>query len=305
MSISALPIEILRMITESLQSEREIFTLLQVNRSFYEVVTPCLYQYNIQNSGSSGLHWCAMTGNEACVRSFLSFNANVDAAMHEDDSDSDDSDDNNDTTPIMLAIKHDHFSVAKLLLEHGATVQSEEGFMVHAAVLNRNQGLVTLLLDHGASINEFDEEGGTPLNTATKSGDLEMMQFLIDQGADVNACGPETEDNWATYITPLHTAAGGRNDNCVVTLLLDHGANTEVVDNGEKTPLHWAVKMETDGRLRALLERGANVNSRDINGDTPLHISAAKGKEANIQALIEYGADPTIMNNQRQTPNIG
>ena len=44
-----------------------------------------------------------------------------------------------------------------------------------------------LLLDHGAYINETDENGWTALMFAAKKSNLNGVKLLLDRGADVNA----------------------------------------------------------------------------------------------------------------------
>jgi ankyrin repeat protein len=55
----------------------------------------------------------------------------------------------------------------------------------------------TLLLKHGANINPVDEEyQSTPLGMAARWGHIEMVKFLLEQGADPNKSG-------AAWATPL------------------------------------------------------------------------------------------------------
>jgi ankyrin repeat protein len=46
---------------------------------------------------------------------------------------------------------------------------------------------VKLLIDAGADPNQSEDEGWTTLHFAVESGDLEIVQFLIDNGADMEA----------------------------------------------------------------------------------------------------------------------
>ena len=64
MPLLDLPNELLRNISENLESERDINAIAQANRRLYCLLDSYLYRYNIQQSGSSALLWAARHGQE-------------------------------------------------------------------------------------------------------------------------------------------------------------------------------------------------------------------------------------------------
>lgn len=56
------------------------------------------------------------------------------------------------------------------------------------------------------------------------------------------------------------------------------------------------------GTVRALAKAGARVTTRDRNGTTPLHVAAKAGVSVVAAALLELGADPTVANDDGDTP---
>ncbi|AGJ98777.1 Ankyrin repeat domain protein [Wolbachia endosymbiont of Drosophila simulans wNo] len=127
---------------------------------------------------------------------------------------------------------------------------------------------ITELIEAGANINAVKiEQKETPLHIAIRYGHKEVAEFLLNEGANINAL---ERRKW----TPLHTAVkSGKME--VAELLLDRGANVNAVDNLDMTPLHFALKYNREELVRLLLDRGANVNSVDKKGRTPLSIVAS------------------------------
>ena len=73
----------------------------------------------------------------------------------------------------------------------------------------------------------------------------------------------------------------------------------EVVDDQDRTPLHWAVLARSQDVVRLLLAAGANPNHvcpRDAEGFTPLHRCVGLGDAglAMAQELLAAGADLSL-----------
>lgn len=94
-------------------------------------------------------------------------------------------------TPLGAAIMNGHEEVVKLLLQNGAPVHVcdfgdlEGATPLVLAVGTQKLGIVQLLLEYGANINQPCAGGQTPISTAIVSEDFEMIQCLLDRGAHV------------------------------------------------------------------------------------------------------------------------
>jgi ankyrin repeat protein len=91
-----------------------------------------------------------------------------------------------------------------------------------------------VLLRWGANVDLRNAQGATALHDAALAGKLDVVQLLVEKGANVNA-----KDN-ESGATPLHHAASwGRTE--VVTFLLENGADASIRTKGGDTALESAV----------------------------------------------------------------
>jgi uncharacterized protein len=132
------------------------------------------------------------------------------------------------------------------------------------ALLTEDLTLLIELLDAGCDVNAQDEEGRTALIQATIYNNVEVVQILIEHGANVN-----TRDFF-----------------------------------GGNAALHFAAKNYSLELLQLLLKNKAEIDIKDINGNTPLFqaVVNASGKGGVIQQLLLHGANRNLKNNQGVSP---
>lgn len=110
------------------------------------------------------------------------------------------------------------------------------------------------------NINCRDTAGrnSTPLHLAAGYNNLEVVEFLLAAGADVNA-----QDKGG--LIPLHNASSyGHVD--VAALLIRHGTSVNAVDKWGYTPLHEAAQKGRTQLCSLLLAHGANSLTRNEEG---------------------------------------
>ena len=112
-----------------------------------------------------------------------------------------------------------------------------------------------VLLKHGLDVNRPNINGITALIDAAEGGYHDSIKAFIDAGADVNLQGGRSQ--W----TALHYATNVA-DPVAVKILLDHGAQVDILDKGGKTALalakeHWS---EEKAEVIQLLEAAAAKN---------------------------------------------
>jgi ankyrin repeat protein len=84
------------------------------------------------------------------------------------------------------------------------------------AIQEDHQGLVQLLLKHGADPSTLDDDGQTLLHVSSGYGNLKVTQRLLELGVDVNSRNNSCR-------TPIQVASKNGKEE-VVQLLLQHGA---------------------------------------------------------------------------------
>ena len=91
--------------------------------------------------------------------------------------------------PLGLAAFFGHPSTVRLLLRHGASVQTvaQNAMRVqplHAAIASRNPDAVAAILDAGPDVNARQQVGYTPLMGAAAGGSADVVEWLLARGAD-------------------------------------------------------------------------------------------------------------------------
>ncbi|MFJ8260999.1 ankyrin repeat domain-containing protein [Rummeliibacillus sp. NPDC094406] len=125
--------------------------------------------------------------------------------------------------------------------------------------LSRVKELVEL---NPSLVLEFANDGFTALGLASYLGYKNIVEYLIENGADINSTAKNS-----MKVMPLHSAVA-----------------TKKVDIAE-----------------LLLKNGAQVNAKQDSGWTPLHEAAMNGQLEMLQLLIRYGADNTLKKDDGET----
>lgn len=193
--------------------------------------------------------------------------------------------------------------VKELLTQDPSLINALDNFQrtpLHWACRGVHFELVNYLVEQDADVNAADVNGITPLHSVASRGHREAARVLIDKGAHID------QQSTIDRSTPLHYAAQGGHGE-VVSLLLEKGARTDVKDIGERTPLHVAVQAKQTAITAALLTAmktttPAAVNLSDFDGNTALHLACSGGMTEIASSLIHGGADVNVRNAVGQTP---
>ncbi len=179
----------------------------------------------------------------------------------------------------------------KFKLEHIPDLPNEDSKIVvapnytplHLAAIHDKVEVAQFLIGQGADIESKNDTGTTPLHMAAIGGSYRIAKMLIEKGADVNA------SNDGKY-TPLHWAAR-RGYKDIAALLLDNGADINARTAHDNTPLHWAANMGHTEIVALLLDRGCEVNIRNSDRKTPLKLAEKKGHERAAKLIEDHGGE--------------
>lgn len=94
----------------------------------------------------------------------------------------------------------------------------------------------------------------------------------------------------------------GRKDTAAVVWFLEKGADPDIADTKQNTPLHMAVSQNCPSVISPLVSHGANINARNHLGNTPLMEAVMAGENNLVRTLLKQGADPDMTNRNGETP---
>ncbi|EPQ06383.1 Tankyrase-1 [Myotis brandtii] len=261
---------------------------------------------DLEGRHSTPLHFAAGYNRVSVVEYLLHHGADVHAK------------DKGGLVPLHNACSYGHYEVAELLVRHGASVNVADLWKftpLHEAAAKGKYEICKLLLKHGADPTKKNRDGNTPLDLV-KEGDTDIQDLLRGDAALLDAakkgclarvqklCTPENincRDTQGRNSTPLHLAAGYNNLE-VAEYLLEHGADVNAQDKGGLIPLHNAASYGHVDIAALLIKYNTCVNATDKWAFTPLHEAAQKGRTQLCALLLAHGADPTMKNQEGQTP---
>ena len=192
-------------------------------------------------------------------------------------------------------------------------LQPETPLLVAAADAGNKQ-MVALLLARGAGVNESHAGGRTALSAAIAHSDLEMVNMVLDAGADTGAStlidvsGKRMTDlEFSKMSTPeiasaVSTAARKFEVNYAACFgqtakleeLLKDRLPTETVDMTGNTPLQHAIRELKLDAVKVLIKYRAKLNHQRVGSTLPLHAAIRKGDPDVLRALLEGGASAIL-----------
>jgi len=171
-----------------------------------------------------------------------------------------------DISPLLLACYYHKPQIIKVLLKHIDNVDVYE-----AAATGLMYELSEIIDSDPSQLSSYSDHGFTALGMACQFGNEDIVRHLLLKGAD-----PNQNSNNGYNVNPLFTSISS-NFEAIAKLLIEAGAEVNIIQAGNLTPLHAAAENGNIEMLILLLENGAYVHIKNDNGQTPSDLAAAKG----------------------------
>ncbi|KAK7062941.1 hypothetical protein SK128_003697 [Halocaridina rubra] len=245
------------------------------------------------SAGFGTVHLAAENGSHEVIKVLIKCGAKVGGSAEWDY--------NQEVTPLMLAARNGCLETLQALVKAGADINAGlntgKDTALHNAVHAAKPECVQFLLEEGANPNPTLLYSETSLHIATYEGLLDIVDILLNAGADVKA------SRGATKMTALHIAAS-EGYSSIAHQLLKAGANPNQENLKGQTPLHLAAKAQSYDTVQVLLSYGADSNACDRDRKTPLHSGIFKGSRSHecLRLLLEAGADTNAADLSGYTP---
>lgn len=196
-------------------------------------------------------------------------------------------------TSLVLSCWLEREDAARVLLDRGAdldavlpTIHGSQA--LHLAAIKGCSAIVRLLLEYGAPQYRATAEPHryTPLHLAVLCADsrkrhVDVVRALLNPLADVQQKSGDGS-------TALHLAI--KNGNCdeeIIMLLRNHGADVDVLDGQDKSPLYYALCEKREYTRLLWADRHSRVTQHSV-----LFNAVARGLEGRVKQLLQAGIDP-------------
>lgn len=212
------------------------------------------------------------------------------------------------TQPIMMAINRRSLSMVKILIEANADLTVTNSYDENAIEYTFTRSfpdeektkIIQMLLMGNIDINKQNNDSDTSLLTAVQYDLPDVVAVLINAGADVNI----KDKHGYTALTRATQA----NNIALIKALLAANANPNIAIEGDWSPLHFTVAHGNDDNndypvaAQLLIDAGADLNVVNENNVTPLAIAARFNKLETLKVLLDNKADTEIPDKNQWTP---
>ncbi|PIA45885.1 hypothetical protein AQUCO_01600259v1 [Aquilegia coerulea] len=153
------------------------------HRLLHELLKRDFYPNEVNENGQTALHIAASVGSENCVSLLLDYGADPNSR------------DSEGKVPLWEAIVGGYESVISLLTDNGASLcfGDSDQFACTAAEQN-SLDLLENIVRYGGDVTKPTSGGYTALHIAVTEGNIEIVKFLLNHGADIDKL---SNDNWS------------------------------------------------------------------------------------------------------------
>lgn len=190
---------------------------------------------------------------------------------------------------VILAVQNNQVDVIKAMVENYPCGHLQEllDLTLRHSAWRGKMDIIQYILGQNLSDVDAKTQQFSPLYEAAAEGRLDIVQLLLDKGANPNLQGYGGG-------SPLSISLGDSFNTDIFKLLLDKGANVNLADNCGQTPLHRAAQNSKNDAMALLIKSGANINAKQCSfGDdyTPLMNAVDANNLSGVELLVKSGAN--------------
>lgn len=223
--------------------------------------------------GNTPLHVASFAGNIESVRLLINLGAKLEERN------------NLGQIPLFKCVESGQREIIQEFVNRNPSLLEEKSAVgdtvLHIAAESGDLGILQMLLNLGASVNDKNNKQQMPLYRAALKGNI-IAAKLLQNITDLRST--------SSGLTMLHEAALDGNANAV-KILVNSGIPADSVGLWDNTPLHIAAGLGFSDVVQTLLDLNANPNARNKNLLTPLHKAAIGGHLNVVELLINSHAD--------------
>jgi ankyrin repeat protein len=189
-------------------------------------------------------------------------------------------------TPLLHASRVGHLEAILNILKVGANIDTISQYgnetAVYLAAEAGHEIIVSALISRNADVNIPNIHGVTPLYIASQSGNVRVVELLLEAGARRDSVGG---------LTPLMVAAIRGNSDVVKLLANSSETDLDQRNHAGETALMLCTISRDALCLQYLLNQGANCHATDKRGYTALIHAAIRNCAEILERLISIGCD--------------
>ena len=180
--------------------------------------------------------------------------------------------DKQENSPLNIAIEAKRDDIISYLIKTNSDIKfinkKSQKSLLHYSASSGNIELTNYLIEQGLDVNLKDSSGRTPLHYAVISGNNEIVRLLLENDAEIDAI-----DRYGR--SALHHAVRLKNDDVmsdIINLLLSANANPKLFNNSGYCALHEAVLNQNVEAIKLLANNPENTKIVDKRGLNSLHL---------------------------------
>ena len=162
------------------------------------------------------------------------------------------------------------------------------------AIESKDDTVVQLFFKAAFDLSSKDDNGKTPCMAAANSGNMDVLNKIIEQDAD------RQKDVDSKNHAPISYATMAKQAEAFVAL--KDGADWTLMDSDGNSLLHLAVLSDQMDFVTEAMSHGIDVNAKNKNGETALLLAAKNGNADLVQMLLDKQADKMIADKDGLTP---